>query len=154
MRVASRWRFRRRVAGILLNLCKANSGLHWNPTRRVARATRAVTRQVGRARAHVVHRLQQRDSVPARIIRTLLEEEGILESVTALVLRVVKVTITLVRKWPWAHTATAFAAYAAARRSPVGEVGEVPARIAGLLAAPLAKITHNFTVTAVAQEWI
>ena len=152
MRVASRWRFRRRVAGILLNLCKANAGLHWHPIRRVARATRAAAVWVGRARAHIVHGLEPRESAPARIAKALLEEEGVLETVTALVWRVVKLLVTLARKWPWAHTVTAVAAYSAASRTRVSEPGDAPAPLAGLL-----EYIPTFSITVkggLAQEWL
>ena len=47
----------------------------------------------------------------AKMGKALLEEEGVLETAIALVWRVVKLLVLLVRKWPWAHTATAAAVY-------------------------------------------
>ena len=53
----------------------------------------------------------------ALAIKALLEEEGVLETAIALVWRAVKLLVLLARKWPWAHTVTAVAAYSAASRS-------------------------------------
>ena len=152
MRVAERWRFRRRAAGILLNLCKANAGLHWHPTRRGAeRAARTAAVLIGRARARVVHGLKPRDSVPARVVKALLEEEGVLETAIALVWRAVKLLVTLARKWPWAHTVTAVAAYSAASRTQARGPGGTPAPLAGLLEY-VPTFARNFTVIAIAPE--
>ena len=150
VRVANRWRFRRRAAGILLNLCKANAGLHWHPVRNVAsRATRTARIALRRARARIVHGLKPRDSAPARIAKALLEEEGVLETVTALVWRAAKLLVLLVRKWPWAHTVTAVAAYSAASRTKAPGAGGPPE--AGLLEYVPA-FARNFTVIAITPE--
>ena len=152
MRVAERWRFRRRAAGILLNLCKANAGLHWHPHRRAAETVaRTASYLIGRARERAVHGLKPRDSFPARVIKALLEEEGVLETTTALVWRAVKLFAALVRKWPWAHTVTAVAAYSAASRSQERERGSVPAQLAGLLEY-VPTFARNFTVVATPRE--
>ncbi len=152
VRVASRWRFRRRAAGILLNLCKANAGLHWHRVRSVAgRATRTAKIALRRARARIVHGLKPKDSTPARVARALLEEEGVLETVTALVWRATKLLVLLVRKWPWAHTVTAVAAYSAASRSQT-TAGGPPAQLAGLLEYVPA-FARNFSVVAITPEW-
>ena len=152
VRVANRWRLRRRAAGILLCLCKANAGLHWHPVRNVAsRATRTAAVALGRARARIVRGLKPRDSAPARVARALLEEEGVLETVTALVWRAAKLLVLLVRKWPWAHTVTAVAAYSAASRSQAtgGGVPSVP--LAGLLEY-VPTFARIFTVTALTPK--
>ena len=153
VRVANRWRFRGRAAGILLNLCKAISGLHWHPVRNVAsRATRTAAIALGRARARIVHGLKPRVSAPARIAKALLEEEGVLETVTAVVWRAAKLLVLLVRKWPWAHTVTAVAAYSAASRTQAPGTGGTPAQLAGLLEYVPA-FARNFSVIAIAPEW-
>ena len=153
VRVANRWRFRRRAAGILLNLCKANAGLHWHPVRNVAsRATGTAAVALGRARARIVHGLKPRDSAPARIAKALLEEEGVLETVTALVWRAANLLALLASKWPWAHTVTAVAAYSAAacRNHPSGG-GTPPPTLAGLLEY-VPSLARNLTVTVLPQR--
>ena len=152
MRVSNRWRFRRRAAGILLNLCKANAGLHWHPIRRVGqRAVRTAAILAGWARARVVHGLRPKDSFPARIATALLEEEGVLEACTKVLFRVIRFICALVRKWPWAHTATAVAAYTAASRTQARGPGGTPAPLAGLLEY-VPTFARNFTVIATAPE--
>ena len=95
--------------------------------------------------------LKPRDSVPARVAKALLEEEGVLETVLALVCRALRLLATLVRKWPWAHTVTAVAAYSAASRTRVREPGSSPAPIAGLLEY-IPTFARNFTVALVAPK--
>ena len=100
-----------------------------------------------------MHGLEPRDSVPARIAKALLEEEGVLETVLALVCRALRLLATLAHKWPWAHTVTAVAAYSAASRTRGREPGSSPAPIAGLLEY-FPTFARNFTVAVVTSEWL
>ena len=100
-----------------------------------------------------MHGLKPKDSIPARISQALLEEEGVLETVLTLVCRALRLFATLVRKWPWAHTVTAVAAYSAASRTRGREPGSSPAPIAGLLEY-IPTFARNFTVAVVAPEWL
>ena len=98
-----------------------------------------------------MHGLKPRDSAPARVAKALLEEEGVLETVTALVWRAAKLLVLLVRKWPWAHTVTAVAAYSAASRNQATGGGGTPAPLAGLLEY-VPTFARNFTVTALTTK--
>ena len=100
-----------------------------------------------------MHGLKPRDSIPARIAKALLEEDGVLETVLALVCRALRLLATLARKWPWGHTVTAVAAYSAASRSRGRESASSPAPIAGLLEY-IPTFARNFTVIAIAPEWL
>ena len=95
--------------------------------------------------------LKPKDSATARVVKALLEEEGVLETATALVWRAVKLLVLLARKWPWAHTVTAVAAYSAASRSATAEGGVPPVHLAGLLEYVPA-FARNFTVTALTTK--
>ena len=98
-----------------------------------------------------MHGLGPRDSLPARIARALLEEDGVLETAVALVCRTLRLLATLAGKWPWGHTVTAVAAYAAASRARGSGPESSPAPIAGLLEY-LPTFARNFTVAILAQE--
>ena len=133
-----------------MNLCKANAGLHWHQARSIAsRAARKARVAVRQARARIVRKLKPKDSATARVIKALLEEEGVLETATALLWRAVKLLVLLARKWPWAHTVTAVAAYSAARRSTTAGGGVPPVHLAGLLEY-VPTLAQNLTVTAIA----
>ena len=70
-RVAQRWRFRRRIAGILLDLCKGVSSLRWSagPLGEPSRTQRQTR----------VRRVTREASVISRVFRTILEEDGTVE---------------------------------------------------------------------------
>ena len=138
-----------------MNLCKLNARLRWHRSRSripltrqfVRSATRNVAVTLGRARARVVRKLKPEDSATARVIKALLEEEGVLETATALLWRAVKLLVLLARKWPWAHTVTAVAAYSAASRSHTPRGRVPPTTLAGLLEY-VPTLARNLTVTA------
>ena len=98
-RVAQRWRFRRRIAGILLDLCKGVSSLHWsaNPLGEPSRK---------RAPSHLRKRPSEA-SVTSRVVRTILEEDGTVEQALRRLLAAFRLVSRVARAWPWGHTVTA-----------------------------------------------
>ena len=108
-RVAQRWRFRRRIAGILLDLCKGVSALRWSagPLGGHSR-TRAQSR---------VRRGPSEVSVVSRVCRTILEEDGSVEQVLRRLLAAFRLVSRVARAWPWGHTATAVSAWFVATRT-------------------------------------
>ena len=111
-RVAQRWRFRRRIAGILLDLCKGVSSLRWSagPLGEPSRTQRQTR----------VRRGTREASVTLRVFRTILEEDGTVEQALRRLLAAFRLVSRVTRAWPWGHTATAASAWYVATRTSLG----------------------------------
>ena len=141
-RVAQRWRFRRRIAGILLDLCKGVSSLRWSagPLGEPSR-TRAPSR---------VRRGTSEASVASRVFRTILEEDGTVEQALRRLLAAFRLVSRVARAWPWWHTATAASAwFVATRTSLSASTGTLVVPKAALSYLPGWKSLLNVTVTKV-----
>ena len=111
-RVAQRWRFRRRIAGILLDLCKGVSSLRWSagPLGEPSRTQRQTR----------VRRVTREASVFSRVFRTILEEDGTVEQALRRLLAAFRLVSRVARAWPWGHTVTAVFAWSVATRTRSG----------------------------------
>ena len=141
-RVAQRWRFRRRIAGILLDLCKGVSSLRWSagPLGEPSRTQRQTR----------VRRVTREASVTLRVLRTILEEDGTVEQALRRLLAAFRLVSRVARAWPWGHTATAASTwYFATRTSLSASGGAANAPKAALSYIPGWKSLLNVTVTKV-----
>ena len=97
--------------------------------------------------SRVASRRQRKDTLWARALGALLEQERVVEGLVAGVFRVAQLLCLLVSNWPWSHTATAVVVWAATGRAAPGERRSSTV-LAGLLDY-VPTLVKNYTVAVV-----